>query len=793
MKSRRAVFLFGLAATIIAGIGLRLHTREQAMVGGRVRALDSDSTYHMRRARFAAAHFPKTILFDPLMNFPDGGVAIWPPLFDLALAAPARLVHGADASPGAVERGAAWVPLWLAAGAIALAGFLGRALYGTASGIVAAFFLAVCPGHILWSQYAHTDQHVAESFCGLLVLFLFLRSREHPSSAGNAAREAAAGFALAIAVLTWQGAIYWGAIFALSLLAESILARQPMLRTAVWTLGLPAILSGAATAAWLGWVRPPLTYVSFGFFQPLFLAALAGGTVAADMTARGVRGSLSRRELLGGLAVIAVVAAATLPVARELLAGLLNGIGYVAGTTREIAGSGGLISYPKDWLKGIFEARPLLADGLGPAVRQLSLAFLLAPFAVLLWAARARRGVRTGVYTTLAVWGAVTLFLALSQRLNVYYAAPFSALVLIEASRTAATRLRRRFRASHRPRLALLSAVVGIALALPMGIGIREELSAHYTPGSDLFDTLDRMRAELPHGIDPYDPRLLGPPPFPSELWRASSVLAPWSLGHLILYDAEQPVVANNFGYGFLDSIRFFLAGSEEEALAIARRHRARWVIATDLLPRMNDYASYLGKPLYLRQTPDGPVPSPAYFGTMQCRLYDFGGKGARLPAISVEPLRKIRLLFHSKSAVRRGDRWLPRWAIFEISAEETAPRARAPDADHTVARPPSPGGAPRESPPIMQPRAALLSADRAPSMRRRRRRARDVLRTEFRGGGAREWPEAPAPGERPPPRAAASGSRREGKKSEVRERPCRRAPEPRGRRRTIPEAGSAP
>src|SRR5690349_21311279 len=88
MKSR-AVFLVGLTAAILLGTALRLHTRPAAVRGETVEPLDSDSAYHMRRARFAAASFPRTILFDPLMNFPAGGVAIWPPLFDLALAAPA--------------------------------------------------------------------------------------------------------------------------------------------------------------------------------------------------------------------------------------------------------------------------------------------------------------------------------------------------------------------------------------------------------------------------------------------------------------------------------------------------------------------------------------------------------------------------------------------------------------------------------------------------------------------------------------------------------------------------------
>ena len=178
------------------------------------------------------------------------------------------------------------------------------------------------------------------------------------------------------------------------------------------------------------------------------------------------------------------------------------------------------------------------------------------------------------------------------------------------------------------------------------------------------------MRTELPHAIDAYDPGLLGPPPFPPALAHASSVLAPWSLGHFLLYEAELPVVANNFGYGFLDSIRFYLADSEEEALAIARRHRVRWVVATDLAPRMNDYASYLGKAPYLAASAGGATPTPAYFATMQSRLYDFAGRGVEMPGMTIPPLSKFRLLFHSQSAMRRGDRWVPRWSVFEISAE---------------------------------------------------------------------------------------------------------------------------
>jgi asparagine N-glycosylation enzyme membrane subunit Stt3 len=669
MRLRRLVFFFGLAAALAIGIGLRLSTRKQLTAGSRARALTSDDNYHLRRARFVASHYPRTIIFDPLMNFPRGGVAIWPPLFDVALATPARLLHGAGASPEEVERGALWVPVAFAAGAILLAGLLGRLVAGRAAGVALALFVAISPGHILWTQYGHTDQHVAESLFGSLVLFLYLRSRdalplsprERDGVRGQLFAELLTGFALALAVLAWQGAIFWGAIIALSLFLEAVATRESVLRPALLVLGVAALVTAPATVLWLGGARPPLTYISFGFFQPLFLAALAGGTVLADTILRAARRQLAGREIAWRVAAMAATAAAVFPFAGSLLSGLARGVGYVAGLTSEVSAATGYVSYPRNWLSGIFEARPLLADGIALPARQLSAAFFLSPFVILVWASRAARRIRPGLHVALAVWGAVTLFLALSQRLNVYYAAPLAGLCLIEAAGLFARALGKTPRAR-----ASLALGCGMALALPLAPGIAEEIKAVRVPGSDLFETLEWMRLRLPHAVDAYDARLLSKTP-PPELTGARSVLAPWSLGHMILYDAELPVVANNFGYGFLDSIRFFLAGSEEEALAIARERRARWVLATDLAARMNDYAGYLDRPAYLRVTEQGSVPAPAYFSTLQSRLYDSDGAGREVGGLKIEPLKHFRLIYHSRSAIPRGGRWLARWKVFEI------------------------------------------------------------------------------------------------------------------------------
>jgi asparagine N-glycosylation enzyme membrane subunit Stt3 len=668
MRSRRAVLLLGLAAALSIGTLLRLSTYRQLRDGARTRAVSDDDYYHLRRARFAVAHFPRTILFDPLMNFPAGGVSIWPPLFDLALAAPSRLLHGPDADGPAVEREAAWVPLFFAAGSIALAGSLAARLHGAAAGAAAALFVAVSPGHLLWSQYGHVEQHVAESFFGLAALVAFVVSREKPDSPENARREALAGVVLALAVLAWQGAIYWGAIFALALFLEALLTRRPVFRAAALTLGLAAALVGVATAAWTRGVLMPFTYVSFGLFQPLFLAALAGGTTLLDSALCLKRGGVPGRGFLLRGAFLAAALAAVLPFAGELVESFAGGVGYVAGRTQEASGQGGYVSYPTAWLKGIFEARPLFADGPAYPARQLSLALFFTPVAILAWARRALARRRPGVHAVLAVWGAVTLFLALSQRVNEYYAVPLCALALIEAARRAAVWIRKWSPPRHRPPRARVAALVGFVLALPMGAGIVEELESSHVAGSDLFATLAWMRRSIPHRIGPYDARLLGPRPGAAVPADASAVLAPWSLGHLLLYEAELPVVANNFGYGFLDSIRFFLASSEGEALSIARAHRARWILAADLVPRMNDYALYLNRPPLLRQTPNGLAPDRGYFETIQSRLYDFDGKGGDFPGFAVEPLKSFRLVFASRTGTMRGGRFVARWKVFEIT-----------------------------------------------------------------------------------------------------------------------------
>ena len=642
-----------LAAIAAAGFGVRFAAEPELRRGSPPRFVSPDCLYHMRRATFAVAHFPRVPIFDPLIDFPRGAVGIWPPLFDAALALPARILHGVSASREQIADGAsALVPILGALAVLAAAFFAGAVRRGAA--LPAAAFVAICGAHVQYSQYGHTDQHVAESLTSLLALGAFLRARDRPGPG----REIAAGALLGAAALTWQGAICWGALFALVLAIDA--ARKPRgecARAAALVLGGAAVVDALGVAFWIRGEPVPFTFISFGPFQPVFLAAAAGGVIAIDAVAAAVRRESGRGLLLRAAGIAAIVLVARGRIA-DLFRNLAGGIGYVTKTSRGSTTAGGLTSFPREMLLQIYEVRPLFADGIRLAVDTLSPFVFLVPVAAAVWIVRAFRGPRRSLHLALAGWSLLTAWLAVSQRLNVYYAAPLVAVSAWEVARQASVRLARRRGSPRRAAALLRAAIVVLALATLLP-GLRRQLATHYAPGDDLIATMDWARTSLPHPVSAYDARFLPPGAPVPELGRAESMLSPWALGHFVTFYAELPAPADAFGYGFFDSIRFFLAESEDDALAIARGRRARWIAVTDLAPKMNDYARILGKPPLLEARDGAVVPAPAYFRTMQSRLYDFDGEGP-------SPLAHFRLIHASRTGIVRGGRFLARWKIFE-------------------------------------------------------------------------------------------------------------------------------
>ncbi|HVT19153.1 MAG TPA: STT3 domain-containing protein [Thermoanaerobaculia bacterium] len=599
---RAALFL---ACALALAFVLRLVTLPALTTGG-LRLLSVDDYGHLRRAAATVRDFPRVPVFDPYLNHPEGGIWIWPPLFDLAIAAPARLFFGSGAEVGQVALVAAWLPPVLGALALLPLFALARRGAGERAARLALLVYALLPGAIAWSAFGHADQHVAEalSLLGVLAAFARLLGREEPPPA---ARNDAllAGVALALAVLVWQGSVFLVPIVALA----AFLAGRA--RAAAW-----ALAAAAAVVAPFGLaVSGPVTYVSFGAFQPLFLALAAALLLLASLGRRGW------------------IAAAALALAALAWPPIGDGVRHlVLRTTGQAMARGGYLAYPADWLRLIGEYRPLLARGPLPAITQLSAGFLLLPFALFAWGRRAwRRGTEWQTALLLAVATASILVMTLLQRRYVYDLAPLVALATADLAVAAGRRWRREATA-----LVLALAIV------PTFTALAELTRAPGAPGADLLTTLARLAALDPPPGDPLRPAATRP-------GAIAGVMAPWAIGHFVTLLARRPAAADNFGYGFTRQARLFTAPPEEDGMARQLLHAARcgYLVTTDLRPVLPAYAAAAGRG------------SPPVDGMLAVRVHE---------SDSPRPLPFLRLVLVSQSAwPAPGGRLVPRFKVFRV------------------------------------------------------------------------------------------------------------------------------
>ena len=603
---REALFL---AAALTIAFLLRLVTLPALTQGG-LRLLTPDDYGHLRRAAATVRDFPHVPVFDPYLNHPEGGIWIWPPLFDLAIAAPARLLFGSEATIGQIAVVAAWLPPVLGALALLPLFFLAARAFDRPTARVAALIYAVLPGAIAWSNFGHSDQHAGEALAFLATLAGFARlltsNKEGPD---NWRDPALAGLALGLAVLTWQGSLFLAPLVG----GAAFLAGRS--REAGKALAVAALL-----VAPFGFLTPaPITYASFSPFHPLFLGLCAALLFLASF---GWQGRIAAVLLgLGSLAWPPV----------------LNGVLHLLGRTAtgEIS-SGGYLSYSGDWLRLIGEYQPLLAGGLRPPLTQLSLGLLLVPVALFFWGRRAWRSLPDrGLFLLLILATAGVLAMTLLQRRYLYYLAPLVALALADLTLT----LGRRQAGASR---ALAMLLVAAAL-LPTFPALTQLTGAPGAPGSDFLITLARLGALDPPAQDSLRPGQVKP-------GEVEGVMAPWSIGHTAILLTRRPAAADNFGYGFHRQARLFTTPPEEDAAAfrLLQETRCRYLITTDLRPVLPAYAQAVGR---------SGVPPQLMLAV---RVHE---------SDSPQPLPFLRLVLTSESAWPTPDgRLVPRWKVFRIS-----------------------------------------------------------------------------------------------------------------------------
>lgn len=625
-----------LAAILFLAALVRLTTWQQVFTADGIRfAGDDDTYYHVLRAQDIANEYPHVRWYDRQMNYPDGAVIFWPPLFDLILATAAVVAAGGHPQPDAVARAAAFVPPVLGVATLPILAAIGRRLWGESAGLLAALFVALLPAHAELSVLGRPDQHVAELFFFSLILLACLGSWRKGGGASFAANVMLLGAAVCCAFWNWMGSALY-LVFLLSVALAWHLCAPPAERNDVPVAGSLALgfsLGAALLAASVLLFGEPgaLRRMQVGGVGGLHVALTAaaglgaGGLWAAPLLARHGRG-----RAIGSLVVLAAAFIALLAAAPELRQGIRVGLEPLLRGT--------------PWFKNSQEFDPLFFSGVSPlseelrsAARMYGFLPLVAPFALrpLLTAWKQDPAARPQVLF-LFLFGGCFFVLALARlRFAAYFVVPlalWAAIAVPRISTVIASRIR-----SLRIRAIVPGMVCGVVLA-PACFGmLAEPLAARDAAQGELIKTLTWLRGQ---------PQAAG----------REGVMAEWSYGHAIRYFAEKPVLVNPFGpelglAALRDSAAFFLADDPLAAEKVLHERRLGFVVLTNPLTEAYYARAYAGEgaspAVSVSHDPLRGIraePTDAFWKLVVARLYFLDG--ARPDAVDF--LDGYRLLYES-------------------------------------------------------------------------------------------------------------------------------------------------
>jgi dolichyl-diphosphooligosaccharide--protein glycosyltransferase len=580
----RAISTAGLAAALVVAFGLRaLGFEEVFLEDGTVVFQLGDAFYHARRALLTFLDFPRVPSFDPWLNHPHGAPIPYPPLFDFALAALARLF---GASIVALERTGAWASPVLGSLTVLPVYALGRRIHGNGVGLGAAWLYAVLPLGAVYSRVGNADHHAAVALLAAVTLALYAKALDDRTR-GSALLRAFAALTLSRAalLLVWQGALlYLGPGELAFLFAAVALGRRDLLRGQLLScLGAATLILPFVVAAQTP-VGGPYSAVELSRFHVLCLglaAAVAGGVLLLE----GLRpaGSPARRVVRAAL-LCAVVGGLLLllPAVREGLQPAFVFLGRA-----EVHAATTLEQWP------LFTEAP--GSGRPAAVLWLGYYAYLIPVVPLAFLWRPHRGALGAPDLLLFAWSLIFGALALQQLRWANDYAPLAAVgfaLILTHGRSLLPRIGLRSAWSANG----LTLVVAAALLWPSLRGfhavhlrptlaylrdgaLREDRALRSVEGT-LVRFVQAVRAATPGPTDPTDlAQLTG------EL--EYGMLASPGLVHVLRYVALRTAPADSFGPyvagdRYEEMRRFFELSQEEEAVALMQQLDARYVVTHD-------------------------------------------------------------------------------------------------------------------------------------------------------------------------------------------------------------------
>ncbi len=493
--------------------------------GGTMRFFDPDALYHLRQIRYAADHFPLMALRDTYLG-PAPGVVPWPGGFDWILAALLRIVRAFGLSGAYSEEFfLSLVVSLLGLGTVILAVFAARRLFGRPAGWIAGWLAALIPASVDYARFGRVDHHVLEPAVLLAGLMPGLRPRTR-------------GLLLGLSLVISQSILVPLGIVAFGLFLSD---PEESKKTAAWaflTALVPVALSCLGHGVWFD-------YRTVSFFQVglLLLWFLFSAATAAS----------GRKRAVLGISALGMAALLLWPLRDSFSFLFRNPVVSLASETRPITRMGSLAFGYYTWNLFLWPIALVF--------------FSFSRFAKNTWENHQRvRWVAAGVL-------AFPLFL-LQNRFGILAAAMTAVF---------AGGLLGRFWTWGRTRYPAF--VMFLLMVVWFGLShqpfVRELVSPPCARNPGQEATCDLMTWFARNTPDPG--RQGDPTVAPSY-----HVLAPWYLGHHLIYLAQRPALITPFIFdpatpGLEDSVRFYFLDGPEDGLKRLERNRIRYVIVPSL------------------------------------------------------------------------------------------------------------------------------------------------------------------------------------------------------------------
>jgi asparagine N-glycosylation enzyme membrane subunit Stt3 len=530
-----------LAILLLAFLVRALPWRWQ-LEAGRVHFHGNDAYYHARRILHALHESWDLLRFDSYIGFPRGGEPIWPPLFDLAVLAPLRVLGGGETSLGQV---ALWIPPLIGTLTVACVMLIARLWFGRREAFAAGLVLALLPAHFDHSRIGFFDHHTAVTLTFSLLLLVLRQAVRRWREGGTPIPQI--GWALATAVLLGGGLLLWpGMLLHLGIVDAVFLGvlvtardasearRQSWLLCLVHAAACAVVAPEALGRTWRVWGS--FSPVVLSDFQPWMLSWIAAFFALLALFLHRLPGRSTRLGRFG----------------LALLAGTLTlgALTLLTPDLREAADQGwGWLAKQESFQSVVAESRPLLFEGGQPslsfAVAHLSGLFLLLPLLFVVALRDLRRG-GSPLPRAMVLWSAtVMLVMTLMQSRFLGCLAVALALLVGACTPTLLAWLPSRRRV-----------VAVLALAMVVFVPCLEVYGPHLAdqvrwlgglpPELDQLTRRKRMLVSVADFLREHTEPTAGyldPTETPEY-----GVLSRWSDGHLVRYVARRPTVVDNFG-----------------------------------------------------------------------------------------------------------------------------------------------------------------------------------------------------------------------------------------------------